>query len=122
VNGNLNSISLVAGGFSSSSLPPRTSGHSFRFDSRDYFLIFGGRGGSGSDTLRNSVWKYNTFNRQFYFVHGVNNSGALALATTRPSPRENHASWVDQFGNLVVFGGWGFSGDGGATGEHYFRS
>ena len=87
-------------------------------DANGDLWLFGGTGSgqSGSGYL-NDIWKYSITNNTWTWVSGpktVSSAGnygvqGMAAATNTPGPRENPVTWVDNSGNLWMFGGYGMT-------------
>lgn len=93
----------------SSNVPPQRDGHSFNYDNNGKFWVFGGRINTSNAGYLNSVWRYNRDSQTFSFIDGSNDTGSAAIIANKPSPRADHASWIDNSGNLWVTGGWGLN-------------
>ncbi|HMI77552.1 MAG TPA: kelch repeat-containing protein, partial [Ferruginibacter sp.] len=88
-------------------------------------------GGEGSITISlagktNQLWKYNLASNQWTWVKGsnaiVNPTGVygtqgVANAANNPGSRSIPVSWVDNFGNPWIFGGYGYSASGSTSEE-----
>ncbi len=80
------------------------------------FWLFGGSGVSNF----NDLWKYNTGSNTWTWMNGDNTGnmrgvyGELGLAspTNKPGSRSNAVSWVDQQGDLWLYGGNGYAASG----------
>lgn len=85
------------------------------------YWLFGGYGKSGVDTgLLNDLWKYNSANNQWTWIHGdsvQNKYGNYGItnvpdAANKPGSREGATTWTDSNGNLWLFGGYGYGSTG----------
>ncbi len=92
-------------------------------DSNGDLWLFGGYGygqttTSGQGNLQD-LWKYTVADNKWMWVSGAKNVSAAgnygvqgqAAATNTPSPRNNAITWVDNSGNLWMFGGYGMAPD-----------
>ncbi len=79
--------------------------------------LFGGMGTSAiDDGLLNDLWKYNIISRQWIFIKGdniVNVVGVYGVQglesnDNNPGSRKGAVSWIDNEGNLWLFGGYGY--------------
>jgi N-acetylneuraminic acid mutarotase len=101
-------------------------------DSKGNFWLFGGSrfeyDTTGEDlieiqNLYNDLWKYNPTTNEWTWVSGdsLPNQPAsyglkgIANATNKPGARDLAASWTDSTGNLWLFGGEGYTEDGGGS-------
>lgn len=102
---------------STTNSPGARGGSATWVDNNGNFWMFGGAGygsAAGSGNL-NDLWKYNPTTQEWVWVSGgnvVNQNGAwgtkgVASTTNTPSSRLNCASWVDNNGDLWLFGGDG---------------
>jgi N-acetylneuraminic acid mutarotase len=107
-------------------VPGARSGSLTWVDASGNFWLFGGYGyddGTNfySDEL-NDLWKYNPTTNQWTWISGDNISAAYGVYGTKgvadpsnkPGGREQGASWIDNSGNLWLFGGLGY--DDGTVG------
>lgn len=85
----------------------------FNFNKNGGFWIFGGSGGG----RRSSLWRYNRDSKTFTFIDGSNSTDAAGIQPNKPTPRDSPNSWVDNTGNLYIYGGNGFNRTGTATGN-----
>jgi N-acetylneuraminic acid mutarotase len=82
--------------------------------------LFGGYGYAASSSigLLNDLWKFdgtnwtwvigpNTINQK-----GVYGTKEVAASGNMPGARERSISWIDGYGNLWLFGGWGYDANG----------
>ncbi|MCC2624580.1 MAG: hypothetical protein K0R14_453 [Burkholderiales bacterium] len=86
-------------------------------DKTDNFWVFGGSGNalSGASGNLNDLWKYNTTTNQWTWISGsnmINPAGVygtitIAAASNIPGGRFGSVSWLDNNGNLWLFGGYG---------------
>jgi N-acetylneuraminic acid mutarotase len=86
-------------------------------DSAGNFWLFGGTGydAQGNLGLLDDLWEYGLTTNQWTWQSGNNQSGAAgvydsvgtASSTAAPSGRSSSASWVDNAGNLWLYGGLG---------------
>lgn len=77
--------------------------------------LFGGHGynASGNQGVMNDLWKYDITNNQWTWISGTstfNHAGVygtkgVASASNIPPARQNGNTWVDNSGNLWLFGG-----------------
>lgn len=80
------------------------------------FWLYGGSKGSAG--LLNDLWKYNPLLNQWTWMRGdgiVNQTGvygAIGVSNTnyKPGARIYASVWLDETGNLWLFGGYGFAG------------
>lgn len=99
-------------------------------DNNGDFWLFGGRGmpsesedddddDDGGESLLNDLWKYSTATNQWTFVSGSdrrNRPGrygtrTLATESNYPGARYSASGWIDDTGNLWLFGGRGYTAD-----------
>jgi hypothetical protein len=90
---------------SSTTVPARRYGPSFDYDNNGGFFIFGGF----SNSERFSLWRYSKSTGLFALLDGNDTSNTYPIG--KPFPRQGHASWIDQTGNLWIFGGFGRNND-----------
>jgi len=90
------------------------------------FLLFGGWGFDSTTTdwgLLNDLWEFDPSTNKWAWVGGSsvstqgNETGiygtfGLGSASNLPGGREQANSWIDDSGNLWLFGGWGFDSTG----------
>jgi hypothetical protein len=92
--------------------------------------LFGGTmyiiNSTGRELLYNDLWKYSLSSNKWILVKGVTDSSGvvqtqqsgvygtmgISTANTTPGGRRGSASWVDDQGNLWIFGGEGISSNG----------
>lgn len=88
-------------------------------DNNGGFWIFGGfgNGTNGVNDRHFSLWRYNQTSNAFALVDGSTNAGLSAREASKPTPRFNHATWVDSNGNLWLFGGEGYDDMTSSTGR-----
>lgn len=110
-----NAVYGMQGTPSSSNVPGARSGSSCWIDSTGNLWIFGGAGfdsaNAGLDL--NDLWKFNPVNSEWTWVSGSNLGRSLGTYGTQgveavgnaPPARDGAASWIDQSGNLWLFGG-----------------
>jgi N-acetylneuraminic acid mutarotase len=92
-------------------------------DNDGNFWLFGGQGftenGSG---LLNDLWRYNPESSRWTWISGSSNTNrsgtygvrGLPLPTNSPGARRDAVSWIDNAGNLWLFGGSGYANGGEA--------
>lgn len=103
-------------------LPPARLGAATWTDSTGNFWLFGG---SDGNNFLNDLWKYNpsaltpvtytTTEGQWTWVGGsdlVDQPGNYSSGTLVPGARTNAVTWTDSSGNLWLFGGYGYDGQG----------
>jgi N-acetylneuraminic acid mutarotase len=83
--------------------------------------LFGGRGYGSSSGLGylNDLWKYDPTTNQWEWVSGSNSTNAAGVygtkgqadASNQPGARSNSISWIDNSGNLWLFGGSDLNGN-----------
>jgi hypothetical protein len=91
-------------------------------DQNGNFWLFGGEGygATGSSGLLSDLWKYNPSTNQWMWVKGptTRNIGGtygtkgVAHSANNPGGREVAIQWMDNTGNLWIFGGYGYDGSG----------
>ncbi len=84
-------------------------------DKKNHLWMYGGRGGLLSSS--NNLWQYDPVSNQWAFMNGGQNFpyifpvyGTKGITSPSNSPgvrQEGNASWVDNAGNLWMFGGYG---------------
>jgi N-acetylneuraminic acid mutarotase len=87
-------------------------------DTKGNFWLFGGAGydSAGRSGELNDLWEYSPATGEWTWVNGPNAANApgvygtqgTAAAANVPSPRDSAASWMDDGGNLWLFGGEGY--------------
>lgn len=102
--------------------PGARSGSISWVDKDGYLWMFGGYGydGSGTEGWLNDLWVYNIASREWAWVSGSsarNQPGVFGEmgvpdAFNVPGSRKNSISWIDEEGNLWLFGGFGYDGNG----------
>jgi N-acetylneuraminic acid mutarotase len=100
-------------------------------DTAGNLWLFGGyrRGLDASRGSFNDLWRYNPTAGTWTWINGSSTTGetgiygsrGVASATNVPGARDNAVSWADAAGNLWLFGGNGFDGDGGITYNDLWR-
>jgi hypothetical protein len=109
-------------GVASASNIPGGRGHSFFWtDASGNFWLFGGTGlaQSGGFGELTDLWKYDIITGQWTWVKGgntINNIpiyGTIGIGTLSNSPgsRQQGTTWVDNSGNLWLYGGLGYGED-----------
>ncbi|MFO0320090.1 MAG: kelch repeat-containing protein, partial [Neisseriaceae bacterium] len=102
----------------SSNVPGARRGAISWVDKSGNLLLFGGIRYIGSEvTLYNDLWKYDISQNSWIWVSGANYANQAGAYGTKgvsslnniPSSRNQAVSWVDQSGNLWLFGGYGFN-------------
>lgn len=91
-------------------------------DATGNLWLFGGEGfaSAGSAGKTNDLWKYNTASNQWTWMSGsstINNFGiygtlGVASSSNIPGARAYGTSWIDNSGNLWLFGGEGYDAAG----------
>ena len=90
-------------------------------DKSGNFWLFGGSGNAATESGNlNDLWKYNPANKQWTWMTGSNTPNAfgmygesgVAASTNTPGSRLGASSWVDNDGNLWMFGGFGYDASG----------
>ncbi|WP_420317507.1 kelch repeat-containing protein [Ekhidna sp.] len=94
-----------------------------RIDQEGNVWVFGGDGHDGQSQrgLLNDLWKYDPSTNIWTWMGGNTTRNSLGNYGTKyvahpdnlPPPRYSHSSWIDDSGNLWIFGGYGdIDGDG----------
>lgn len=104
-----------------SDIPGGRAGAAVWKDASGNIWLFGGEGvdSAGNSGSLNDLWEFNPTAKQWTWIDGSNttlNHGqpgvygteGVAAATNIPGGRSNAVSWIDQAGNLWLFGGQGF--------------
>ena len=91
-------------------------------DVNDNLWLFGGHGnGTGtSQGYLNDLWKFDVITEQWIWIsgdsvlgtHGVYGTLGVASSANFPGARQNSYTWVDESGNLWLFGGFGYAASG----------
>ncbi len=93
-------------------------------DSSGNFWLFGGTGYSASepseDGYLNDLWEFAPLTNQWTLISGSTASGqsgaygvqAVSSSFNAPGGRYSASSWIDPFGNLWLFGGFGYDSAG----------
>ncbi|MDD3266490.1 MAG: Ig-like domain-containing protein [Burkholderiales bacterium] len=90
-------------------------------DNSGNFWLYGGNGNSSSaNGYLNDLWKYNPNTNEWTWMSGSNlvdstgvyGTKGIANAANFPPGREMPTDWVDNSGNLWLFGGWGYGKNG----------
>jgi N-acetylneuraminic acid mutarotase len=91
-------------------------------DSSGNLWLFGGLGypAIGGSGRLNDIWKYNTATNEWTWVNGdnsINHGGiygtqGIADPVNKPGSRDRSVSWIDNIGNLWIFGGFGYDING----------
>jgi N-acetylneuraminic acid mutarotase len=90
-------------------------------DNNGNFWLFGGLGYTASaNGFLNDLWKYNPATNDWTWMKGDNTPGQFGVYGTigvssisnKPGARDGCISWVDQSGNLWLFGGYGLTVSG----------
>ena len=87
-------------------------------DAAGNFWLFGGNGydALGNQGRLNDLWKYDVVNNNWTWINGasviaqVGVYGLLGVpsSTIKPGSRSNAMTWVDNSGNVYLFGGFGY--------------
>lgn len=101
-------------------LPGGKEGHASWSDGSNTFWMFGGYGqdGNGNVGYMNDLWKFNGSNWSWesgdsvYNQKGQYNNKGLSSSSSKPGARFQPHTWTDLSGNLWLFGGEGFDGNG----------
>ena len=103
------------GAAGASNVPGGRFGAASWADSAGSLWLFGGWGYDSTGTLSvlNDLWRYDLRGGQWTWVSGSNTGGASAVYGTQsvaaagnvPSARQGAVSWIDDAGNLWLFGG-----------------
>lgn len=110
-------VTLVADS-ASANMPPKWSAGAFTYDRKGGFWLFGGNFDNASGNyFPGSLWRYNRDSNIFTFVDGSNLTNAAAILPNKPTPRSSMGRWVDNEGNLYLFGGNGYNETGNVVGE-----
>jgi N-acetylneuraminic acid mutarotase len=104
-----------------SNVPGARDGASVWMDAQGNTWLFGGDGydANGAINFLNDLWKFDPASGQWTWVGGANTGGAQAVYGTQgvaaaanvPGARSNSAIWVDQSGNVWLFGGFESPGE-----------
>jgi N-acetylneuraminic acid mutarotase len=91
-------------------------------DNAGNLWLFGGHGfaSAGGTNYLNDFWKYEIATNEWTWVKGENTVNSLGIygikgvanAANKPGAREGAISWTDSFGNLWLFGGFGYAASG----------
>jgi hypothetical protein len=90
-------------------------------DNSGNFWLFGGEGyGASTNGRLNDLWKFNTTSNTWTWMSGSTYPGAAGIygtlgtgsSTNTPGARAYSATWVDNSGNLWLFGGEGYDVNG----------
>jgi hypothetical protein len=91
-------------------------------DNHGNLWLFGGNTGSSSPSqnLFNDLWEFNPTTKQWTWVNGSNIVGAFGVYGTQgvaaagnvPGARYGAVTWIDNSGNLWLFGGNGYDSTG----------
>jgi len=109
------------GASSTSNTPGARSGSVSWTDSSGNFWLFGGEGfAPGSMGVLNDLWEFNPANNTWTWVSGSNTANAigsygslgLSSSSNMPGARSGSVSWMDNSGNLWLFGGIGYVSSG----------
>lgn len=101
---------------------PGTRASSLMFEYNNEIWVIGGygKGINGANGSLSDVWKYNNTTGLWTWVKGpqlTNRPGVygtcgLAATTNTPGGRSSHVGWLDNFGNIWLMAGLGYSGAG----------
>jgi len=115
------------GAASASNWPGGRSDATACVDAKGNFWMFGGNGFSSQATQYAGVladlWKFSPSSGEWTWVsgasegtsYGVYGTEGMASPGNYPGAREDSACWVDKSGNLWLFGGNGWSSNGGTS-------
>lgn len=88
-------------------------------DSQNNLWLFGGHGydGFGFSGDLNDLWKYNIATNEWTWMNGSNAANPagsygtiqIPAASNQPPPRCSYSGWIDQNGDLWMFGGFKFN-------------
>ncbi|MGB0429412.1 MAG: choice-of-anchor D domain-containing protein [Bacteroidia bacterium] len=104
----------------SSNVPGARSPANIWIDDNDNIWVFGGYGKdkNGNDGFLNDLWKWDGSNWTWiagsdigdrYGIYGIQGTGT---SSTNPGSRSNAINWIDNSGNLWLFGGYGYGVSG----------
>jgi N-acetylneuraminic acid mutarotase len=123
--GNTNNASGVygtQGTAAAGNLPGARYSASSWIDSSGNLWLFGGYGydSNGSVGRLSDLWKYSPTSGQWTWVNGEDDFNAVGVYDTLgtaadanvPGARYSASSWTDSTGNLWLFGGYGYDGNG----------
>jgi len=106
-------------------IPSARDSAAYWLDSNGNVWVFGGYGiyTNSSPAELNDLWMYNPTANTWTWVGGSNTAGALgvygtmgtAAASNIPGARDTSAHWIDNSGNLWLFGGEGYITVGNVT-------
>jgi N-acetylneuraminic acid mutarotase len=93
-------------------------------DNSGNFWLFGGEGidSNGNDGYLNDLWKFDGTNWTWVSGNNTRNQAGIygtkgvAAGTNKPGGRIGTISWRDSSGNLWLFGGAGYDGNGNVVG------
>ncbi len=103
---------------SPSNKPGGRTGSASWVDLTGNFWLFGGSGlAAASGGILNDLWKYDPLTNQWTWVKGDNTNSVagvygtkgVAAAANKPGTRFASVSWIDNSGNLWLFGGRGYA-------------
>jgi N-acetylneuraminic acid mutarotase len=96
-------------------------------DGQGNLWLFGGVGSDSTGTVGdlNDLWKYDVSNNQWIWISGsaiadqigIYGDPGVADANNTPGAREAAVSWIDNSGNLWLFGGAGYDYGSGSAGD-----
>jgi hypothetical protein len=107
-------------------IPGGRSAASYWTDSRGNFWLFAGFGFDADQTLGelNDLWEFNPTTKKWTWVGGSSNIGShggqagvygtlgSAAAANIPGSRDSATTWIEKTGQLWMYGGQGFDGQG----------
>lgn len=119
---NASGVYKTQGTASSSNVPGAHDGSVSWVDDAGNLWLFGGYGydSIGTKGLLNDLWEFNPTTKEWTWVGGsdtVDASGVYgkqgtASGSNVPGARDESVSWVDDAGNLWLFGGYGYDSTG----------
>ena len=112
----------IQGSPATANVPGARDGAVSWIDSNGNLWLFSGffTDSNGNGQLLNDLWKFNPTANEWTWVSGANSLGQAGTYGTQGSPaspnvpgaRHEAASWIDDGGNLWLFGGQGFDSTG----------
>jgi len=104
-------------------IPPCREKAVMWIDNSNNLWLFGGKSWIGNDFYYNDLWKYDINTGNWTWIKGSNTPNSpgvygtigVANAANNPGARAGSTTWIDDTGNLWLFGGYGYTSSANIT-------